>query len=159
MSLLGGKGIAALRFNFRGTGASQGSHGGGIQEQEDVKGALSYLTSLEGMDPDRLGVAGYSFGAFVALAAGASDQRAKALCGIAPPVAFVDLSFLKDSAKSKLFAMGSQDEICPLEPLLALFPHLQGDNRYQVVEGVDHYLSGYEERIAEMVAAYFAEVL
>lgn len=153
------KGLAALRFNFRGTGASQGSHGQGVQEREDVKGALSYLTSREGVDPHRLGVAGYSFGAFVALASDATDHRVKALCGIAPPVAYEDLSFLRESEAPKLFIFGSRDEITPLELFLALFRQLRGHNRYQVVQGADHFLFGYEEEVAQAVAAYFAEVL
>ncbi|MDP2727725.1 MAG: alpha/beta hydrolase, partial [Dehalococcoidia bacterium] len=140
--------IAALRFNFRGTGASQGSYGEGVQEQADVRGALSYLASLEQVDPNRLGVAGYSFGAFVALAAGVTDQRAKALCGIAPPVTYVDLSFLKDSATPKFFIFGSRDEITPLDPFLDLYRQLQGENRYEVVQGTDHFLFGYEDGVA-----------
>lgn len=162
---LGERGIAALRFNFRGTGASpsvgrasQGSHDEGSAERADVEGALSYLESLEAVDPHRLGVAGYSFGAFVTLAAGASDRRAKALCGIAPPLALADLSFLKGSAKPKLFILGSRDDITPLEAFLALYRQLPGDNRYQVLQGADHFLSGYEEEVAQAVAAYFAQV-
>ena len=153
------RGITALRFNFRGTGASQGSHGEGVHERQDVKGALSYLFSLPSVDSSRLGVAGYSFGASVALAAGASEPLAKALCAIAPPIVYVDLSFLKDSPKPKLFIFGSRDEITPLEPFLALYQQLQGDNRYEVVQGADHFLFGYEERVSEAVAAFFAGVL
>lgn len=153
------RGIAALRFNFRGTGASQGSHGQGVHEREDVAGALSYLESLEDIDPDRLGAAGYSFGAFVAMAAAASDVRAKALCGIAPPVAVTDLSFLKDSTKPKFFVFGSRDEITPLEPFLALFNQMPGEKCYDVIDGADHFLFGFEERAAEAVAGYFATAL
>ena len=149
-------GIAALRFNFRGTGASQGAHGEGILEREDVKGALSYLESLQTVDTAHMGVAGYSFGAFVALAAGAEDSRAKAMCGVAPPMAHADISFLKASTKPKFFIFGSRDEITPLEPFLALYAELKGDNRYEVVQGADHFLFGYEELVAETVAEYFA---
>lgn len=153
------KGTAALRFNFRGTGASQGVHADGIHEPEDVKGALSYLESLGGVDGGRLGVAGYSFGAYVALAAGAVDGQAKAICGIAPPIAYIEMSFLKNCSKPKLFVFGSRDEITPLEPFLDLFRQLPGDNRYEVIQGADHFLFGYEERVAEIVADYFAERL
>lgn len=153
------RGIIALRFNFRSVGSSQGSHGEGIGEQEDVRGALSHLASLAGVDPERLGVTGYSFGAFVALAAGAADPRAKVLCGIAPPVAHVDMSFLKDSTKPEFFIFGSRDEITPLVPFMALYQQLQGENRYQVVQGADHFLFSYEGVIAEAVADYFASML
>src|SRR5262249_34552016 len=36
-------GIATLRFNFRGVGTSEGSHGGGAGEQDDVRAALAAL--------------------------------------------------------------------------------------------------------------------
>ena len=41
-------GVATLRFNFRGVGASSGKHGGGEAEQEDVKAALGALAERLG---------------------------------------------------------------------------------------------------------------
>ena len=56
------QGWAALCFNFRGVGASQGAYGGGVPEQEDVRAALRFLAGLPEVAGDRLAVAGYSFG-------------------------------------------------------------------------------------------------
>ena len=56
------KGVATLRFNFRGTGESEGQHDNGVGEQDDVLAALSFLTE-SGFQP--VDVAGYSFGAWV----------------------------------------------------------------------------------------------
>jgi len=61
--------------------------------------------------------------------------------------------------RSANFIFGSRDERTPLGAFLALFRQLRGDNRYQVVQGADHLLFGYEEEVAQAVAAYFAEVL
>jgi alpha/beta superfamily hydrolase len=36
-------GLATLRFNFRGVGASEGSHDNGRGEQDDVRAALATL--------------------------------------------------------------------------------------------------------------------
>ena len=41
-------GIACLRFNFRGTGQSEGAHGEGVDELEDVRAALDYLVAVDG---------------------------------------------------------------------------------------------------------------
>ena len=55
-------GWASLRFNFRGTGASQGAFDKGRGEAEDVRAALNFLNErgFEAVD-----LAGYSFGAWV----------------------------------------------------------------------------------------------
>ena len=63
--------IAALRFNFRGVGKSGGEFGGGAAEQEDVRAALDLVLSTPNIDPERIGLAGYSFGGGVALAVAA----------------------------------------------------------------------------------------
>src|SRR5262245_48015227 len=57
-------GVATLRFNFRGTGASGGVHDRGIGEQDDARAAIATLRARLG--PDRpVGLSGYSFGAWV----------------------------------------------------------------------------------------------
>src|SRR5207302_1337728 len=43
MKALNGFGFPVLRFNFRGTGLSQGDHDGGDGEVEDVRTALDWL--------------------------------------------------------------------------------------------------------------------
>src|SRR2546426_3914628 len=39
--------VATLRFNFRGTGASDGTHGGGDTEGADVAAAVTYLLACQ----------------------------------------------------------------------------------------------------------------
>ena len=65
--------VSTLRFNFRGTGGSTGSHGGGEAEGADVAAAVGYLVSCQPVST--LAVVGYSFGAAVGLLAGAADPR------------------------------------------------------------------------------------
>ena len=62
-----GCGMAILRFNFRGVGASAGTHDQGRGEMEDAREALRYLVSLAEIDDRSIGLAGYSFGAGVAM--------------------------------------------------------------------------------------------
>src|SRR5262245_51931249 len=67
-------GLSTLRFNFRGTGRSTGSHGGGTAEMADVQAGLAALAEgLPGGAP--VGLAGYSFGAWVAARVAAEDPR------------------------------------------------------------------------------------
>lgn len=53
-------GVGALRFNFRGTGRSEGRYDNGIGEQEDVRAALAYLRDVPEVDAARVALAGYS---------------------------------------------------------------------------------------------------
>ena len=60
-------GIVSLRFNFRGVGDSAGTHDKGIGELSDAKAAVTFLSALPEVDEERIGLAGYSFGAGIAI--------------------------------------------------------------------------------------------
>src|SRR5579863_2757718 len=66
-------GLAVLRFNFRGTGLSAGTHDRGRGERGDVIAALDFLAKEFPAKP--LLVAGFSFGCFVGLRVGCKDDR------------------------------------------------------------------------------------
>ena len=83
-------GIPVLRFNFRGTGLSEGAHDRGRGEQDDVRTGLSFLATEF---PDRpIILAGFSFGAWVGLRVGCEDARVTSLIGLGLPVDRSDLS-------------------------------------------------------------------
>ena len=67
-------GVAAVRFDFRGAGASTGSHDGGPGERDDLRAALDFCAAESDSLP--LAIAGYSFGAEVALTVDHPDQLA-----------------------------------------------------------------------------------
>src|SRR5207248_10695615 len=60
------RGWYALRFNFRGVGESAGTWSGGRYETDDVQAAVDYARTVAPGLP--LGLVGYSFGSFQALA-------------------------------------------------------------------------------------------
>src|SRR5262244_3337680 len=70
MKALNSFGFPVLRFNFRGTGLSQGEHDQGVGEVEDVRTALDWLDSEFHLP---LIFAGFSFGAAVGLRAACAD--------------------------------------------------------------------------------------
>src|SRR5437867_5651218 len=78
------RGLATLRFNFRGVGASTGRHEGGRGEQDDIRASLALLEETLGGGA-RLALAGYSFGAAVAAAVAATSPVA-GLAVVAPPL-------------------------------------------------------------------------
>ena len=126
--------VAAFRFNFRGVGKSGGAFGGGIAEQEDVKAALTIASSTPNIDPKRIGLVGYSFGASVTLPVAISDERVKLLALVSPPLLDSGWKQLKGYSKPKLIISGSHDFLIeqfqhilktPLNPSNArLYPEL-----------------------------------
>jgi uncharacterized protein len=132
------EGVSTLRFNFRGVGRSTGTHGGGDGEREDVVAALAFLHSrLPGQG--RLGLAGYSFGAWVAARAVSPDVVALAL--IAPPLTILDFDGLDAPGRDILLIAGTRDEYCPVprfQELASRVPRAQT----VILEGADHFFFG-----------------
>ncbi len=146
--------MVTLRFNFRGSGQSEGEHGGGEVEGEDVQAAVSYLLSRQAVST--LVVAGYSFGASVGLRAGAADTRVTTLVGVAFPVGMLDSSFLPSCAKAKLLVAGDQDSFCPLPALKDLLAQCPEPKDMAVVPGADHFFWGREAEVARAVVDFLA---
>src|SRR6185437_6022520 len=74
-------GYAALRFDFRGCGESEGKRANTIclEQVEDTSAALSFLQTRAEIDPARIAVVGSSFGAAVAVYTGGVDNRVAAV--------------------------------------------------------------------------------
>lgn len=79
-AMLNKLGYVTLRFDFRGCGTSEGEHGRLIcmEQVSDVKNALTMLQAHPNVDPDRIAVAGSSFGAAVAVYTAGVDKRVAA---------------------------------------------------------------------------------
>lgn len=145
-------GIATLRFNFRGVGNSGGSHDEGKAELEDVKAAVTYLLGRQVVST--LAVAGYSFGSWVGLKAGAEDPRVHKLIGVALPLARRDASFLPGVTKPKLLISGDRDDISPMPQLNDLVGRLADPKSLVVIAGADHFFAGREVEVAKAATAY-----
>lgn len=78
------RGWAVLRFNFRGIGGSEGEPSFGELEAEDAAGALDLVRERAPHLP--LAIAGWSFGAAVAVRVAVHDEAVMACAAIAPPV-------------------------------------------------------------------------
>ncbi len=129
------KDYATLRFNFRGVGRSDGRYGAGIDEAEDIKGALAYLQN-RGVTPAVL--SGYSFGARVCANVPADLQPA-AMVMIAPPVAMMDFTDLQQILSLKLIITGENDELAPPGQIRQYIARWNPDATLHVIEGEDHF--------------------
>ena len=149
---LAGGGMVTLRFNFRGVGGSGGSHGGGIEERQDARAALDFLVGLAEIDSRRLGLAGYSFGALVALSA--ADERVGALAAVSPPAGGLDPASLRRGIPT-LLVSGDRDDISPSLRLPEMTASLGPPCEIRSVAGADHFWWGHEETLATVVLEFF----
>ena len=103
-------GATTVRFNFRGTGASAGEFNDGRGEREDLRAVVDWVQDAR--PGDRLWLAGFSFGAYVTLAA-AADLLPDAVISIAPPAAGRGWDFAAIPAPDVpwLVVQGDADEI------------------------------------------------
>lgn len=130
-------GWSTLRFNFRGTGNSDGEFDNGLGEQEDVDAAIAYL-SRTGFQ--KIELAGYSFGAWV-LAARARKRigHPHAMRFIAPPVAFMDFKPIDRLEGLKQVIVGTNDEFAPLDQVEPLISRWNSLALFNVIDGADHF--------------------
>ena len=146
-----GRGLATLRFNFRGVGASTGRHDEGRGEQEDVRASLARLQDALGSD-GRVALAGYSFGAAV-VAAVAATAPVAGLALVAPPLRVTDVHLPAGVNGPLLVVVGAEDQYCPaaaLETLRVTLPTAT----VVVVEGADHFFFGSLTPLGEAVTAW-----
>lgn len=129
--VLGGIGATTLRFNFRGTGASEGSFDGGRGEADDARAAFAALRMMR--PHAQIVLAGYSFGAMVAAAIAAETMPA-ALVLISPPVGMAQLATLPQGVPA-LLVTGERDAIAPPEAVCA---YGVDGVQVHVVAGADH---------------------
>jgi alpha/beta superfamily hydrolase len=136
-SVLHGMGAAVLRINFRGVGASEGSHDRGEGELDDARAAWTWMRTRY---PDaRRWLGGFSFGSWVAARLAASEPDVERLILVAPPVATSDFSRMRTTHVPTLVIQGSRDDQAPSEALEGEFPHWAEPKQLIVVEGATHF--------------------
>jgi alpha/beta superfamily hydrolase len=148
-------GLAALRFNFRGVGRSEGVHDGGQGEQEDARAALSEMQRRFPGLPLLLG--GFSFGSAMALRVAARDPRVGAVLAMGYPLRRgEDTAPLDQVRQPRLFVQGEHDEFGAGEELRRLVTPLPPPRELVVVPGADHYFTGRLEPLQAAVTAWAA---
>lgn len=151
--------FVSFRFNFRGVGESQGEFGQGIGEQADVEAAISFVSKLKEVDPQRIGLVGYSAGAGFGLPIGSDDARIKALVAVSPPVSMFDFGFLRSCPKPKFLISGDKDDLISAQEFLEFCGNLPRPKECETIEGADHFWSGHESHLAAKVTAFFVRLL
>lgn len=148
-------GVAALRFNFRGVGRSEGVHDDGRGEQDDVRAALDEAARRFPGLPLLAG--GFSFGSHMALRAGCGDARVRALFALGFPLSMVpDTSFLDACRAPRLFVQGEEDPFGSGARIQALVEALPEPRSLVIVPAADHFFTGHLDALQEAVNAWAA---
>jgi uncharacterized protein len=159
-----GLGWPVLRFNFRGTGLSEGNHDGKA-ESGDV---LAALTWLENEYRRPLVVVGFSFGAAMALRACCSENtansaRTRALVALGLPTNAdgrrYNYSYLRNCSLPKLFLSGDRDEYAPAADLQRVAVTTAEPKKLVLLPGADHFFAGQLEAMQNTIASWLKEQL
>jgi uncharacterized protein len=144
-------GADAVRFNFRGVGASTGSYADGVGERDDALAVVAWCRERWPGRPLYLG--GFSFGAAVAIAVAARAAPA-GLVTVAPPVDRLPAD-LEAPRCPWLLVHGDADEVVPAAPVLEWSRKLAAPPRIVLLPGVGHFFHGRLQALTNAVGDAF----
>ncbi len=144
-------GMPTLRFNFRGVGASAGQYDDGRGETED---ALAVIEQGRALWPGAaLWLAGFSFGAWVALRA-APRAAAARLVTVAPPVGRWDFAGLGTPGCPWLIVQGDQDELVDAAAVQQWAALQQPAPQLALLAGAEHFFHGRLNELRDVVNGF-----
>jgi len=131
-------GLASLRFNWRGVGASAGEPSGSAADADvDYGSSLAHLAETV---PGALVAGGYSFGSAAAVRAAATARRVRALLLVAPPPALLAPDAIVATGLRTLVLVGEYDTLAPARDLADAFagaPQIT----LQILPHADHFFA------------------
>lgn len=147
------RGVRCLRFNFRGVGASGGFHNGGVAEVEDVLAAVRFMRGKG--KKAKVWVAGYSFGAAMAVLAARKDRSIKRIACVALPLRLIDLGPAEvQKGQELLLISGGIDTVAPTSDMTAFVERSEGRASIVVIPGADHLFGGRMQQVGRLVAEF-----
>ena len=151
------RGFAALRFNFRGVGRSQGTFDHGQGELSDAAAALDWAQATN-PDARACWIAGFSFGAWIGMQLLMRRPEVEGFISIAAPASLYDFSFLAPCPSSGLFVHGDKDSVVPVSAVHTLVEKLKTQKGIiidqQIVKGANHFFYGKTDELIEVVDEY-----
>ena len=154
--------FAALRFNFRGVGRSQGHFDNGPGELSDAAASLDWLQS-HNPDAPRCWIVGFSFGGWVGMQLLMRRPEIEGFITIAPPANLYDFSFLAPCPSSGLVVHGADDELVPVVDVEEFAKKLAGQRAITVdhveIPGANHFFQDHIDDLVKVVGDYMDNVL
>lgn len=143
-------GMPSLRFNFRGVGASAGTHDGGEGEVHDALAAIDY--GAQRWPGARLWLAGFSFGAAVAVRASAQASPA-GLVAVAPAVDRMQMGAVVPRCPW-LVLLGDADDVVSPQRMLEWAQAVNPAPKIQVLAGAGHFFHGRLSEVRDSVVDF-----
>lgn len=147
--------MAALRFNFRGVGASAGEFDEGKGEIDDVLAAVEW--AKKSWPELELWLAGFSFGAAMAIHAAVASEPA-GLVSVAPAVSRFADNMTEQPACPWIILQGDQDELVDIEETIAWVNSLNPGPQLEVFPDTTHFFHGKLIELREAVQEFVREV-
>jgi alpha/beta superfamily hydrolase len=150
-------GCVVLRFNFRGVNLSEGTHDHGPGELDDARTALAFLRERYPELPYSL--AGFSFGARIALRLGCDINNAQAetgprrAIGVGFPTTIGHFDYLDRCTLPKYFVHSTQDVYGPRLELEKAFASFAEPKRLEFIEAGDHFFAGSLDALENAIIA------
>ena len=144
-------GFAALRFNFRGTEASEGIWDDGHGELDDALAAIDWMRAHYADQP--LWLAGFSFGAAIAIRA-AVTIPAHGLISVAPAVYRFANGLDGQPDCPWLVVQGDEDELVDVEATVEWVNGLQPGPELIIMSGAEHFFHGKLSALRESVTEF-----
>jgi hypothetical protein len=144
-------GAPTIRFNFRGVGASPGSHDSGQGETDDALAVIAY--GRQRWPGAALWLAGFSFGGAVAIRAAGRAHPAR-LVAVAPGINKTDVRDAAPPACPWLIVQGDADDVVPPAPVIEWARSLSPQPDLVVVPGAGHYFHSRINELRDVVLAF-----
>jgi uncharacterized protein len=145
-------GAISLRFNFRGVGRSAGVYDEGVGETADALAAMDWLVARQAGLP--LWLAGFSFGAYVALRA-QSQRPVTRLVTVAPAVERFDTTAIELPHMPWLLVQGDADEVVSPRAVFDWVDGLAVPPKVAVLKGAGHFFHGRLNELRQTVVDTF----
>jgi alpha/beta superfamily hydrolase len=147
-------GFSALRFNFRGTGASEGEYDSGVGELDDALAAMNWMRDHNAALP--FWFAGFSFGAAVAVKAAAATA-VDGLISVAPAISRFASALETQPDCPWLVVQGDKDELVDIDETLAWINSLSPGPELLIIPGGEHFFHGRLIELREAVIKFIEE--
>jgi alpha/beta superfamily hydrolase len=156
------RGFAAIRFNFRGVGRSQGNFDHGTGELSDAASALDWAQSIN-PEARSCWIAGFSFGAWIGMQLLMRRPEIDAFISVAPPANIYDFGFLAPCPSSGMIIQGAADKIVPLDSVQKLVTKLNHQKGikidHRIIDKADHFFSNHIDELTTNVEDYLEKHL